>query len=215
MLSMFLIDSIGRFPLGYIVMVLGFILGKLRTTPLTHNAEAVGLVASVCSLAEAAFKLVSTINTIRQGGKERMRLFTEFNSLWVVLKLLESHFDPNEQDISEQWLDTTRVLDQDGGIFEQISTLFDSLTERLQPKTGHRKIMQILRWPFDKSEVEELTVHLERLKNTINLAYSSTNSAVVREIQSDTKYLKVSVADEIFKAVIDWISNLNFLKQQV
>ncbi|KAL8670789.1 MAG: hypothetical protein Q9168_004687 [Polycauliona sp. 1 TL-2023] len=176
--------------------------------------EAVGLAASITALAESAFKLVSIINTIKQGGKQRHRLFTELNSVWMVLKLLETHFDPEEQEIGEQWLETTKVLDESDGVFDQISSVLDSLTNRLQPQTSHRKMLQTLRWPFDKSEVEELTAHLERLKNTINLAYNSTNSAVVREIQSDTKYIKSSVANDEVKAILDWISNLNFLKQQ-
>lgn len=133
----------------------------------------------------------------------------------MVFKLLESHFDPSEQEISEQWLETIEVLDQDGGVFDQISTVFDNLTDRLQPRTGHRKVMQTLRWPFDKTEVEELTLHLECLKNTVNVAYSSTNSAVVREIQADTKFLQISAVNDEVKAIIDWISTLNFLKQQV
>ncbi|KAI4116523.1 MAG: hypothetical protein LQ338_007701 [Usnochroma carphineum] len=176
--------------------------------------SAAGLLASIGTLAEGAFKLVSLINTIRQGGKERMQLFTELNSLWMVFKLLQSHFDTEEQEISQQWLDTVNVLDEDGGVFDEISTAFDKLTDRLEAKTGHRKVMQTLRWPFDKSEVEELTDHLERLKSTVSLAYDSTNAAGIREIQSDTKYLKLSVANDEVKAIIDWISNLNFLKQQ-
>ncbi|KAL8680364.1 MAG: hypothetical protein Q9186_003443 [Xanthomendoza sp. 1 TL-2023] len=156
--------------------------------------EAVGLAASITALAEAAFKLISVINTIRHGGKQRLRLFTELNSVWMVLKLLETHFDPEEQEISRQWLDTITALDESDGVFDQVS--------------------YTLRWPFDKSEVEEHTAHLERLKNTINVAYNSTNSAVVREIQGDTKYIKLSVANDEMKAFLDWISNLNFLKQQ-
>ncbi|KAI4089866.1 MAG: hypothetical protein LQ344_005125 [Seirophora lacunosa] len=53
-----------------------------------------------------------------------------------------------------------------------------------------------------------------RLKNTLSLAYNSTNAAAVREIQSDTKYIKQSVTNDEVKAIMDWISNLNFLKQQ-
>lgn len=177
--------------------------------------EAVGLAASITALADAAFKLVSIINTIKQGGKQRLRLFTELNSVWMLLKLLETHFDSDEQEIGDQWLETIKVLDESDGVFDQVSSLLDSLTDRLQPKTGHRKVMQTLRWPFDKAEVEELTAHLERLKSTINVAYNSTNSAVVREIQSDTKYIKSSVASDEVKAILDWMSNLNFLKQQV
>ncbi|KAL9598674.1 MAG: hypothetical protein Q9219_004343 [cf. Caloplaca sp. 3 TL-2023] len=175
----------------------------------------VGLLANIEGLAEGAFKLVSLVNTIKQGGKQRVRLFTELNSLWTVLKLLESHFDPEEQEISEQWLDTIKVLDQKDGAFDQISTVFDDLTSRLQPRIGHRKMMQTLCWPFDKSEVNNLIVHLERLKSTVSLAYSSTNAAAVRDIQGDTKYIKLSMAHEETKAITDWISNLNFFKQQV
>ncbi|KAL8960007.1 MAG: hypothetical protein Q9193_003220, partial [Seirophora villosa] len=178
-------------------------------------ASVVGLLASIESLADGAFKLVSLINTIKQGGKQRLRLFTELNSLWMVLKLLEGHFDPEEQHLNEHWLGTIKLLDEDDGIFDQISTVFEGLTDRLQPKMGHRKVMQTLRWPYDKSEVEELTAQLERLKNTLSLAYNSTNAAAVREIQSDTKYIKQSVTNDEVKAIMDWISNLNFLKQQV
>ena len=148
---------------------------------------AIGLLASIENLAQGAFKIVSYLNTIREGGKQRLRLFTELNSLWMVLKL----------------------------VFDQIQATFDELMNRLQPKTGHRKVAQTLRWPFDKSDVEALTAHLERLKSSVNLALNSMNAAVSREIQNDTKLLKLSVAEDKVKAIIDWISSLNFLKQQV
>ena len=35
---------------------------------------AIGLLASVENLAEGAFKLVSFLNTIREGGKQRLRV---------------------------------------------------------------------------------------------------------------------------------------------
>ncbi|KAL8861141.1 MAG: hypothetical protein Q9178_002357 [Gyalolechia marmorata] len=162
------------------------------------GVSTIALLASIESLAEGAFKLVSLINTIRQGGKQRLRL----------------HYDPEEQAISEQWLDTIGILNQKGGIFDHISAVFDDLTNRLQPKMGHRKVLQTLRWPLNKSEVDELAAHLERLKSTVSLAYNSTNAAVIREIQSDTKYVKLSMANDQVKAIIDWISNFNFLKQQ-
>ncbi|KAL8750394.1 MAG: hypothetical protein Q9184_006439 [Pyrenodesmia sp. 2 TL-2023] len=198
------------------VLLLGRVVEPpIATTKDTMDpASVAGLLASIEALAEGAFKLVSLINTIKQGGKQRLRLFTELNSLWMVIKLLEGHFDPEEQNLNEHWLDTIQLLDEDGGIFDQISTVFESLTNRLQPKMGHRKVMQTLRWPYDKPEVEQLTAHLERLKNTVSLAYNSTSAAAVREIQSDTKYIKQSVTKDEVKAIIDWISNLNFLKQQ-
>lgn len=177
--------------------------------------EPIGLLASISSLADGAFKIVSFINTIKEGGKQRLRIFTELISLWMVLKLLESHFEPEDGPLSEPWLKTIAILDEDDGIFDQIQAAFNDLTSRLQPKTGHRKLVQTLRWPFDKSEVETLIAHLGRLKTSLNLALNSTNAAVTREIQNDTNFIKLSVVKGEVNAIIDWISALNFLKQQV
>ncbi|KAL8941302.1 MAG: hypothetical protein Q9216_002321 [Gyalolechia sp. 2 TL-2023] len=164
-------------------------------------ASAISLLAGIHSLVEGAFELISLINTIKNGGKQRVRLLSEVNCLWIVLKLLESHFDPEEQEqaMSAEWLGTIQVLEQDGGVFDQISAVFDSLTHRLQPMTGHRKIRQSLQWPLDKPEVGEYVKQLERLKSTLNLAYNSSNAATVRQIQGDTTYIKRSVADIISK----------------
>jgi hypothetical protein len=52
--------------------------------------------------------------------------------------------------------------------------------------------------------VDALTVQLERLKSSVNLALNSTNAAVTRAIQSDTKLLKLSAANDEIKAILDW-----------
>ena len=116
--------------------------------------SAVGLLASISSLSDSAFNIISFINTIREGGKQRLRLFTELNSLWMVLKLLEGHFDAEDGDLGEPWLKTVAVLNDDNGIFDQIQAAFENLISRLQPKSGHRKVMQTLRWPV--SDLSEL-----------------------------------------------------------
>ena len=179
------------------------------------SMEAIGLLASVSSLADGAFKIVSFINTINEGGKQRILLLTELTSSWMVLKLLESHFEPQDEPLSEPWLKTVAILDEDDGIFDQIQAAFDDLTSRLQQKTGHRKYVQTVRWPFDKSEVEAQIAKLGRMKTSINIALNSTNAAVTREVQNDTNLIKLSVAKNEVNAILDWISALNFLKQQV
>lgn len=176
--------------------------------------SAVGILASVEALADGAFKLVSFVNTIKDGGKQRLRLFTELNALWMVLKLLGGHLEPEDEELGEPWLNTIAVLDEDNGVFDQISAALEDLDNRLRPKTGHRKILQTLRWPFDKSDVEALVAHLERLKSAVDLAMNSTSAAAIRALQSDTKVIKLSVADVELKTILNWISSLNYLKQQ-
>lgn len=176
--------------------------------------DPLSVLASVEALADGAFKLVSFVNTIKEGGKQRLRLFTELNALWMVLKLLEGHLEPDGEELGEPWLSTIAALDEDNGVFDQIQAAFEDLNNRLRPKTGHRKILQTLRWPFDKSDVEALVAHLERLKSAVDLAMNSTSAAAIRALQGDTNAIKLSVADVKLKAILDWISSLNYLKQQ-
>ena len=140
------------------------------------------LIASVEALAEGTFKVISILNTIKEGGKQRLRLFTEVNSLWMLLKLVECNFESDEEELGEAWLKTLCVLNEDIGTFDQIGEVLDSLTNKLQPKVGLRKALQTLRWPLDKAEVESQVAQLERLKSNINLALTSTGAAIIREI---------------------------------
>lgn len=104
-------------------------------------ASIVGLLASIETLAQGAFRVISLINTIRHGGKQRLRLLSELSSLWMILKLLEGHFDEDEQELSEPRLRTIAVLNEENGTFDLMEVVFNDLMDRLQPKTGRRKVL--------------------------------------------------------------------------
>ena len=131
-----------------------------------------------------------------------------------MLKLVEFNFESEEQEIGETWLRTISVLNENDGIFDQIGEVLDDLTNRLQPKVGMRKAIQNILWPLDKAEVETLVTRLERLKDAVNLALTSTSAAVIREIQNDTRNIKTVVSNDEERALLEWVSTLNFLKQQ-
>ena len=175
--------------------------------------EPVSLLASVEAIADGTFKIISLINTIREGGKQRLRLFCELNALWVVLKLVEGNFE-SEEGLGDAWLKMIGVMDEENGVFDQIGHVLDTLKTKVQPKAGLRKAVQTMRWPFDKNEVDALVARLERLKSAVNLALTSTNAAVIRDMQSDTKALRLASSDDEMKAILEWTSTLNFLKQQ-
>ncbi|KAL8796487.1 MAG: hypothetical protein Q9195_001161 [Heterodermia aff. obscurata] len=139
--------------------------------------ELLGLLASVEAIADGTFKVISLINTIREGGKHRLRLFCELNALWVVLKLVEGNFD-SEEEFGDPWLKAICVMDEENGVFDQIGDVLDALKTKVQPKVGLRKAVQ--------------TMHMH----------------------NDTKALRLGSSDDELKAVLEWTSTLNFLKQQ-
>ena len=170
--------------------------------------------ASVEAIAQGAFKIISLINTIKDGGKQRLQLLNEINSLWMVLKLVEANFESEEDELGEAWLRTICVLSDEDGVFARIFDVLGTLKTRLEAQAGLRQAVQYFRWPFDKKEVEGLVNQLARLKNDLNLALTSTSATVIREIHNDTNIVKHAVSSVEEKALLEWTSTLNFLKQQ-
>ena len=175
--------------------------------------DPVSLLASVEGIADGTFKIISLVNTIREGGRYRLRLFCELNALWVILKLVEGNFLSGDE-LGDAWLRTISVLNEENGVFDQIGEVLDDLTIKLQPQVGLRKAVQTLRWPLNKAEVDTLVARLERLKSAVNLALNSTNAAVIRDVHNDTKALRLASSDDEQKKILEWTSTLNFLKQQ-
>lgn len=168
--------------------------------------DPLSILASVTAIATATFQVVSFLGTMKEGGSDRLRLTTEINSLWVVLKLLEGQLEPTNPH-EEAWLEGVSSL-QKNGIFDQINEAMQRLTLKLKPETGHRKALQTLRWPLtDKRDVEVIVSKIERLKSTVSLVLNHASLALGAKVNDAFVSQKV-------KAVIDWLTPLNFLARQ-
>lgn len=169
--------------------------------------DPLSILASVTALATATFQVVSFLGTMKEGGNDRLRLTTEITSLWMVLKHLEGQLD-RANSHEEAWLQGVRSLQIQDGVFDQIGKAIDRLNTKLKPQTGRRKALQTLRWPLiDKKDVEETLSHIERLKSSVSLVLNHASLAI------GTKVNDTLVAQKV-KAVIDWLTPLNFLARQ-
>lgn len=169
--------------------------------------DPLSILASVTAIATATFQVVSFLGAMKEGGNDRLRLTTEVNSLWMMLKLLEGQLEPTNSH-EEAWLEGVRSLQMPNGIFDQISKEVQRLNTRLKPQAGHRKALQTLRWPLiDKREMEETVSHIERLKSSVSLVLNHASLAI------GTKVNDALVSQKV-KAIIDWLTPLNFLARQ-
>ena len=169
--------------------------------------DPLSIVASVTAIAAATFQVVSFLGGMKDGGNDRLRLTTEVNSLWMVLKLLEAQLEPTNSH-EEAWLEGVRSLQVPNGVFDQIREAMQKLDLKLKPQTGHRKALQTLKWPLrDKKDVEETVSHIERLKSSVSLVLNHASLAVGAKVNDALVSQKV-------KAVIDWLTPLNFLARQ-
>ena len=169
--------------------------------------DPLSILASVTAIATATFQVVSFLSAMKEGGNDRLRLTTEVNSLWMVLKLLEGQLEPTNSH-EEAWLEGVRSLQVPNGVFDQIRDAMQRLDVKLKPQTGHRKALQTLRWPLrDKKDVEETVSHIERLKSSVSLVLNHASLAVGIKVND-------SLVSQKVKAVIDWLTPLNFLARQ-
>lgn len=169
--------------------------------------DPLSLAASITTLCCAAFRVVVFLGDIKIGGKERLKLFTEINSLWMVLKVLEEQFHSDDLHKEETRLQGVQSLLEPDGVFNQINDELQKLMEKLEPHSGAQKVIQTLKWPFDRREIDRTIKHLERFKQSISIVLTHANLALSQEIRDDGVKVRI-------KSIIDWLSPLNFLAKQ-
>ena len=172
-------------------------------------ADPISIAASVTALATATFQVVKFLESMKDGGNDRLRITGEVNGLWMTLKLLEGQFESTKPN-DEVWLKGVRMLQEPKGIFDQISEIIQELQAKLKPRTGARKALQTLRWPvIDKDDVERTIAHLERIKSSLSLILSNSSLAISQEIKADGAIVKDAVVGQKIKTLAEWLTPLN------
>lgn len=172
-------------------------------------------VASIGTIVSGAFRVIEILNTIRQGGKQRLRLLTTIGSLWAVLQSVQSSFSTEDGQLTEGIPDPLGTLQGDNGILAQVDAKTKQLKARLLSHEGARGILQDLKWPLAKAEVETSISELEKLTNAINLALTTSTFVTLRETQRICSDIRLATMDAEFKAMVDWVSPFDFVRQQV
>ena len=176
--------------------------------------DPVSFAASVVGLAEITFKLITSLNSIREGGKERHRILIELTSFWNILNILKDRFDSLEPDHEEPWMRGIVALAKDGSVLEQTERTILRLAEKLKPKQGRHGILQAITWSLGKEEIDRTIWHIHSLKQNINLVLSDTSISLSKEALDNGKIVKDAVTDARFTAVLEWLSPVNFSARQ-
>ena len=177
--------------------------------------DGVSAVASVGSILSGAFEVIKVLNTIKQGGKERLRLLAAIGSLWAVLQSVQTNLYADDGQPSIDIPDCLESLRKKDGDFDQAGSLVNELKATLKPSEGTQKLLQGLSRPFKRPQVDILTSELTRLTTQINLAISASTWVVAQKTHKSSSDTNATTTDAEFKAMQEWISPYNFLKQQV
>jgi hypothetical protein len=130
-------------------------------------AEAVGLAASIIQLINATNKVVKYVEDIKNADEEWAELLEEAR---VMLDLLTKLKAKSEQKaISQPQLAQLSLAAQNGPL-HIFQNEMEKLTEKLQIKTGPKRIVQVIMWTRTKGKIGDFLSKLERAKSIIQVA---------------------------------------------
>jgi hypothetical protein len=128
---------------------------------------AVGFVASVGQLIDAAAGLVRYINDVKNAPRDRARLALECANL--VAFLTQFRYAIEDLDLKHPQLTGIRLLAGEDGPLEQLTEAIKTLFDKLKPAGLAGKVVKAVTWPFEKPDVDDILSRIERLKLLISL----------------------------------------------
>ncbi|KAJ7574967.1 ankyrin repeat-containing domain protein [Mycena floridula] len=168
--------------------------------------EAVGFVASIMALIEAANTLFEYVKDVKDGPSDRAELQRSLASLPSLLAGLKAQFENTAP--GDSWSTETCKLAAKDGPFDQLSAIFKQIETKLQiPATRTAKIIKTLKWTLDKADIADLLLKVERVKTFIMLAIQNDLIALSREIHEHVQGL----IDDVGKVTDD----LSLISDQV
>ena len=177
--------------------------------------EAIGFVASIGTLIQGADYIRKTLNDYRKGGRDRERLLTEVNNLKTVLDQLKVG-DDQARNIGKQeaWLDSVGHLSSKGGILDQIEDVISEIRLKTQRKPGLRGTIIQWTWPFVQEDVDRNVRQMQRLSQNVSLAVQDASLKFTLAIHERVAHVDTVVNKRELRAILEWLSTLNFLEQQ-
>ncbi|KJY00991.1 hypothetical protein TI39_contig306g00004 [Zymoseptoria brevis] len=93
---------------------------------------------------------------------------------------------------------------------KRYEALLKEFEAKLSSSHGLKKVAKALKWPFEKSEISESLVQLERHKMLFGLAMRAGQLELSKAIRRDLEYVRDYHTNEEFSKIIKWLSPVNF-----
>ena len=127
----------------------------------------VGFVAAVAQLIDVTSKAVIYFNDAKDAPKDRAKLAREASNLLPLFT--ELRYRVEETNSTDPWFTGLKSLGREGGPLMEFKAAMVNIVDKLAP-TSVMGLKKVLRWPFDKREIDAILSKIERLKTLIGLA---------------------------------------------
>lgn len=136
-------------------------------------ADPLSIAVGIAALLQLTGTALHYVREVKESTEERQRLLAEIASVSGLLYHLKDTAERNHQE--DAWTAIMELLQASGGPFEQFRVTLENLISKLRPTNGLQRLRKALKWPFDKAEIRDILVAMERQKSLFTLALQNNH----------------------------------------
>ncbi|KFZ16979.1 hypothetical protein V502_04810, partial [Pseudogymnoascus sp. VKM F-4520 (FW-2644)] len=183
--------------------------------------DPLSVTASIIAIVQLTGVIIGYLNDVKDSSTDRKQCALEISNVSNLLVALIYRLDEASSDSG--WYTEVQALSAASGPIDQ----YRSALEQLQSKftstasSGLKKIGSALTWKFNKEEVTNILMRIERLKSLTQIALEMDHFKLSQAIKNDTtvitstvKSLQESQGSQQYRIITDWLSSTDFPAQQ-
>ena len=135
--------------------------------------DPLSITASITALLQLTGAIITYLKAVHDASQDRITFLVEISGLDNLLDVLRKRID--EAKPGDPWLAEIRTLGFENGPLRQIESHLKRLASKLQPVGGLelKEVGRRLKWLFNKKDVEDTLVKIERIETLITLALTN------------------------------------------
>lgn len=133
--------------------------------------DPLSITASITALLQITNTTIRYLYDVGNATNDRMKLVSEASQLISLLPILSSRVEQAKS--GDPWLDTVKTLSIQNGPLDQLKSDLERLASKLVPGKGLSDVKQRLTWMFNKEEVMNILMKIERMKTLVTLALTN------------------------------------------
>lgn len=178
--------------------------------------DPLSLSASIIAVLQLTGKLLSYLNDVRNATKEQAQLTVEASNTYSLLASLR--FRVERSDAHDPWFTAVRGLETKNGPLDQLRQSLEDLESKFEPSHGIKKLGKQIGWSFEKSDMANILVRIERIKTLVNIAITSDlftlSQAINQELGAVSKGVSqintgMTALDDGQKGLSEAVSGIN------
>ncbi|KAI0425854.1 hypothetical protein F5Y09DRAFT_320665 [Xylaria sp. FL1042] len=178
--------------------------------------DPLGTAASIIAVLQLAGVATTYLKDLKNGAADRMRLRDELRGTVCILEMLKDRVEDTEN-VGMLKPTSIQALEAQDGPLVLFKRILEDIVDKISPHGILRRLGQPLMWPFDKKDISEYLVSLERLKTHFGLLMQNDifELAKITNIKLDNIYKKLDDSEDKSRdvetqTIIQWTSPLAF-----